>query len=56
MTVGSITITALAAAALATLVWGACKTLQPAREWLRILLFGLFLVLVVLAGPLIRLP
>lgn len=55
MTVGSATITALAAAALATLVWWICGRLA-APAWLTMLLFGLVLVLVVLAGPLVRLP
>ena len=51
MSVGTTTITALIAAALATLVWWV-----GAPAWLALLLFGVVLVLVVLAGPLVRLP
>lgn len=55
MTAGSATLTALAAAALATLVYWIARRLT-APDWLCMFLFGLFLVIVVLAGPLIRLP
>lgn len=55
MTAGSATLTALAAAALATLVYWIARRLN-APDWLVMLLFGLVLVLVVLAGPLVRLP
>lgn len=55
MTIGSATLTALAAALLATLAWWIAKRLAL-PEWACMLLFGLLLVLVVLAGPLIALP
>lgn len=55
MTFGSATLTAAAAAALAALVWWAAGRLG-APAWLSMFLFGLFLVLVALAGPLVRLP
>lgn len=55
MTIGSATLTALAAAVLATLGWWVCGRLN-APAWVTQLVFGLLLVLVVLAGPLIRLP
>lgn len=55
MTVGNATITAAIAAALATLVWWVAGRLN-APAWACQFLFGLFLVLVVLAGPLVRLP
>lgn len=55
MTVGSATLTAAAAAALATLVWWLCGRLAlPA--WVGMFLFGLVLLLVFAAGPLVRLP
>lgn len=55
MTVGNATITAFIAAALATLVWYIARRLG-CPDWLVMLLFGLALVLVLLAGPLVRLP
>lgn len=55
MTFGSATITALAAALLATLAWWITRRLAL-PEWACMFVFGLFLVIVVLAGPLIRLP
>lgn len=55
MTVGSATLTALAAALLATLGWWVCGRLA-APAWVGMLVFGLLLVLVLLAGPLVRLP
>jgi len=55
MTVGSATLTALAAAVLATLVYWIARRLA-APNWLCMGLFGLILVLVVLTGPLVRLP
>lgn len=55
MTVGSATISALVAAVLATLLWWIGKRLAL-PEWACILLFGVGLALVILAGPLIRLP
>lgn len=54
MAIGSLTLTALAAAVLATIVWWLVKNRVP--DWAAMLLFGLVLVLVVLAGPLVRLP
>lgn len=55
MTVGSATISAIVAAALATLVWWIAGRLN-APAWVCQFLFGVILVLVVLAGPLVRLP
>jgi len=55
MTIGSATLTALAAALLATLEWWIAGRLS-APGWVTMLVFGLLLVLVVLAGPLVRLP
>ena len=55
MTIGPATVLALIAAGLATLVWWICGRLS-APAWLGMLLFGLLLVLVMLAGPLIKLP
>ena len=54
MTVGTLTVTAAIAAALATLVWWLVRGRLP--DWAALFLFGLILVLVVLAGPLVRLP
>lgn len=55
MTIGPATILAIIAAALATLLWWVCGRLAlPA--WLGMFLFGVALVLVMLAGPLIKLP
>ena len=55
MAVGSATIQAAIAAALATLVFYVCRRLG-ANEYVTMFLYGLCLVLVVLAGPLIKLP
>lgn len=55
MTIGPATILGIIAAALATLVWWIATRLG-APAWLCQFLFGLLLVLVVLAGPLVRLP
>lgn len=55
MTIGSATITALAAAVLATLGWWVCGRLN-APAWVGMLVYGILLVLVLLVGPLIRLP
>ena len=55
MSVGSATLTAIAAALLATLGWWIAGRLS-APGWVCQFLFGLLLVLVVLAGPLVRLP
>lgn len=55
MTIGSNTVLALIAAALATLLWWLAQRFAlPA--WVGMLLFGVALVLVMLVGPLIRLP
>lgn len=55
MTIGPATILSLIAAVLATLGWWVCGRLAlPA--WVGMLVFGLLLVLVMLAGPLVRLP
>lgn len=55
MTIGPATLLAIIAAALATLIWWVAKRLA-APDWLCMFLFGLLLVLVMLAGPLVRLP
>lgn len=55
MSFGSATLTALAAAALATLGWWVCQRLA-APAWVAMLVYGVLLVLVMLAGPLIKLP
>ena len=55
MTIGPATSLALVASVLATLAWFLGKRLAL-PEWVCMLLFGLFLALVVLAGPLIKLP
>jgi len=56
MTGGPATLLALAAAVLATFVWWLIKRPQPGGEVLAMFLFGTALALVVLAGPLVRLP
>ncbi len=55
MTIGPATIMAIIAAVLATLLWWIGKRLAL-PEWLCMFLFGVGLALVILAGPLIRLP
>lgn len=55
MTVGPATILGVIAAALATLAWWIAGRLA-APAWLAMFVFGLMLVVVMLAGPLIRLP
>lgn len=55
MTLGPATLQALIAAVLATLVWWGAQRLG-APAWASQLLFGLVLVLVLLVGPLVRLP
>ena len=54
MTIGPATLLAAIAAALATLVWWLLKSRLP--DWACMFLFGLILVLVMIAGPLLRLP
>lgn len=55
MTIGPATVLAIIACTLATLVWGGARKLG-APDWLALALFGLALVLVATAGPLLRLP
>jgi hypothetical protein len=55
MSIGSNTIIALMAALLATLGWYVAGKLT-ARGWVAMLVFGVLLVLVLLVGPLIKLP
>lgn len=55
MTLGPATILAIVAAALATLVYVIGRRLAL-PDWLVMFLFGVALVLVMLAGPLIQLP
>jgi len=55
MIFGALTLIAAAAALLATLVWLIAGRLG-APAWLCLFLFGAVLALVVLAGPLVRLP
>ena len=55
MTVGSATLLALAAAVLATLAWWIAKRLA-APDWVAMLVYGLLLALVIIAGPLVKLP
>jgi len=55
VTIGPATLMAIIAAALATLLWWiAARLALPA--WMGMFLFGIGLALVVLAGPLIKLP
>ena len=55
MTIGPATILAIIAAALGTLLWWAAGRLAlPA--WACMFLFGIGLAVVMIAGPLIRLP
>ncbi len=55
MSVGPVTLIVLGAAALATLLWAVAVRLGW-RPWIGMFLFGAALVLVILAGPLVRLP
>lgn len=55
MTIGPATLLGIIAAALATLVWWIASRLA-APAWLALFLFGLILVVVMLAGPLVKLP
>jgi len=54
MTAGPATLLALVAAALATLIWWLLRGRLP--DWALQFVFGFILVLVILAGPLVRLP
>ena len=55
MSIGPATILAIIAAALATFLWWVAGRLAlPA--WLGMFLFGIGLALVIIAGPLIKLP
>ena len=55
MSIGPATIMAIIAAALATLLWWVGQRIAL-PDWLCMFLFGVGLALVILAGPLIRLP
>jgi len=55
MSIGSVTLLAIAAAALATLVWWIASRLS-APAWVCMFVYGVALALVIMAGPLIRLP
>lgn len=55
MTIGPVTLFSIVAAALATLLWWIAVRLG-APAWLTMFLFGVGLALVILAGPLIKLP
>jgi len=55
MSIGSVTLLAIAAAALATLVWLIASRLS-APAWVCMFVYGVALALVIMAGPLIRLP
>jgi hypothetical protein len=56
MTVGPATFLAAIAALLATLAWALCNWRPTFLPALGMFLFGLILVVVMLAGPLVRLP
>ncbi len=56
VTIGSNTILAIIAALLATLLWALCNWKPTFWPTLGMFLFGTALVLVMLAGPLIKLP
>ena len=56
MTIGPATILAIIAALLATLLWALCNWKPTFWPTLGMFLFGAALVLVMLAGPLIKLP
>lgn len=55
MTFGPASILALVAALLTTIAWFIGKRLAL-PEWATMFLFGFFLAIVILAGPLIKLP
>lgn len=55
MSVGPATLMAIIAALLATLFWWVAKRLAL-PEWVALFLFGVGMALVILAGPLIKLP
>jgi len=56
MTAGPATGLAAIAALLATIVWWITAKRLALPDWFGMFLFGLCLVLVILAGPLVRLP
>jgi uncharacterized membrane protein YczE len=56
MTFGPASILAIVAAVLATLVWWLISNRPGLTPTLATFLFGFFLALVILAGPLIKLP
>ncbi len=56
MTIGPATVLAIIAALLATLLWALCNWKPTFWPALGMFLFGVALVLVMLAGPLIKLP
>lgn len=56
MTAGPATILALAAALLAAACWWLIRKPVPTVEVVAMFVFGLALAVVVLAGPLVRLP
>lgn len=55
MTFGPATLLAIAAAIIATILWALARRLAW-PEWAAMFLFGAALAVVILAGPLIRLP
>lgn len=55
MSIGPATILAIIAAVLATLLWWAAGRLAL-PGWVGMFLFGVALALVIIAGPLVRLP
>lgn len=56
MTIGPTTLIAIIAAVLATLLWALCNWKPTFWPTFGMFLFGVALALVILAGPLIRLP
>jgi hypothetical protein len=56
MTIGPASLLAIVAALLATLAWALCNWRPTFWPAFGMFLFGFFLVLVMLAGPLIKLP
>ena len=56
MSIGPVTVIAFIAALLATFLWALCNWKPTFWPMLGMFLFGAALVLVMLAGPLIKLP